>query len=1030
MVEASKSTDNRIYVNLDDFENELARQLKDICDGNGKEKNYKESAKILHQLGKVYQKRNSDLFCFIKSAALYNAAIARSPDNVKDIQNDLKELCKQILEESKAENQQADLMQKSNQVKEAVEDMRSEVERKLLPILPIPDDDFGPGTLHCLETEKIRAMKKLQSEITDNYTKIMANVAKYCEKVMGRAPCTFALAGMGSLARKEITPYSDFENIILLKDTVKTRKDYENILSYFRWFSVIFHVILINLQETIIPSVAIGSLNEKSSKLGNWFYDGFTTRGISFDGMMPHACKFPLGRQQLTENKQFQVELIKPVSEMLKYLSSEENLKNGYHLSDILTKTCFVYKSKKVFAGFENAVYEMLEKNSKQDILNEVKQQVVNDLGKFATRSTFSFMKRNQKINIKHVVYRSTTLFIAALGRVYNIRASSCFEILSGLAAKGAISEKMKHKLLYAVALACEIRLRWYMQNKTQCDEMDSIQTLLKIVGNTSTVNYFQIAYSLQCDISKRWLLKKLHFYSHPALLNLGLACCFGSTLKLDELKQLIGRFHDFEDCLSLLEKKKIKRMQLNTSKIEIKATIKTALIAKIIQSFGIHLSVHQHCDDALFCFAKSTELLLEQDRNEGNEIVEEIGLNHYMIGACYRSMNKFSAAIDHLEKSMRFKQTLVSLATKLYIIGDCYLLMEKFEKALQRLQQSRKLTEILSIDVERDIQLAKILRDIGGCLKYTSPNEAKEHFEKALNISQQVSNDREIAHTLLDFALLLNHTGEFEQAKLMEEESLKLLRKISSNPMQDVNVMQLRCSIGKQLLREKQPIKAKKYFEAALQLYEKISIDEDSDRLVADVVYDIGKCLFQLNKYEESFQHFERAQKIYEQLTDDINSDSSVYQTEVWKGECLFSMKMFERARKCYIKSFQVYEQTSPMQYTKKDQTYGNILFKISVCSVRTGKLDECITYLHKSRQAVLRVPSGKATYNDVTIPIINQEMIRNLIAKAGACQDDFKSYQLKTSVKDNGETSYTLIKVDDETESAKQIIQHRDLN
>ena len=31
---------------------------------------------------------------------------------------------------------------------------------------------------------------------------------------MGEAPCEYAIVGMGSLAREEITAYSDFEHII------------------------------------------------------------------------------------------------------------------------------------------------------------------------------------------------------------------------------------------------------------------------------------------------------------------------------------------------------------------------------------------------------------------------------------------------------------------------------------------------------------------------------------------------------------------------------------------------------------------------------------------------------------------------------------------------------------------------------------------------------------------------------------------------------------------------------------------------
>ena len=186
----------------------------------------------------------------------------------------------------------------------------------------------------------------------------MAYLAKYCENVMGDSPCKFALVGMGSLARKEITPYSDFEHIIVLEEMSNQNTSDENVLNYFRWFSVIFQIIVINLQETILPSVVIQGLNSPNN---DWFFDRITTRGISFDGMLPHACKFPLGRQQHTENKQWKTEFIKPISEMLMYLTSEEDIKNGYHLKDIFTKVSFVYGNKVVFQEFQDSIFNMLD---------------------------------------------------------------------------------------------------------------------------------------------------------------------------------------------------------------------------------------------------------------------------------------------------------------------------------------------------------------------------------------------------------------------------------------------------------------------------------------------------------------------------------------------------------------------------------------------------------------------------------------------------------------------------------------------
>ena len=368
-------------IDLDEVENDLANELKGLCDENGKETNARASALLLHKLGQVYQKRSPDMFSLIRSATLYNAALLRNPPNKQAVEDDLRNLCSHILFLAAAADQTAQLTQQAEIVKQALSEMRETSKQKLKEIKPIPENASGEE-LHSLEKSKILFVQNLQNQITGNYVEIMQTLARFCEEVMGKAPCKFTLAGMGSLARREITPFSDFENIILLDNAVRKDESYKNTLNYFRWFSVIFQIVLINIQETIVPSVAIVSLSD-------WFFDNITPRGISFDRMMPHACKFPLGRQQLTDKKPWQTELIKPVEEMLKYLSTEENLKNGYHLSDILTKTCFVYKDKRIFEEFEKRVGEIIENNS-ESVLEDVKKQVIDDLESFATRFSLS----------------------------------------------------------------------------------------------------------------------------------------------------------------------------------------------------------------------------------------------------------------------------------------------------------------------------------------------------------------------------------------------------------------------------------------------------------------------------------------------------------------------------------------------------------------------------------------------------------------------------------------------------------------
>ena len=282
---------------LHDDEKQLIIQLKQVCDDKGQEIDVAKSKQIFHQLGKLYylkSKRTPKLITLIQSAALFNAAIARSTNNVQEIEHDLQQLCNYVLVKSGAQDQNADLINHAKCVKKKFEKLRLIVKEKLktVPQITKPASKYE---IEILEKQKVISIRQLQNYITDCYTKIMADLAEYCRWVMGNAPCRFAIIGMGSLARKEITPYSDFEHIIALEDeatiTCMQNEMEEKIIPYFKWFSVVFHIIVINLQETILPSVAIPSLNNyySETKQDNWFYDGITTRGISFDGLMPHV---------------------------------------------------------------------------------------------------------------------------------------------------------------------------------------------------------------------------------------------------------------------------------------------------------------------------------------------------------------------------------------------------------------------------------------------------------------------------------------------------------------------------------------------------------------------------------------------------------------------------------------------------------------------------------------------------------------------------------------------------------------------
>ena len=691
----------------------LALKLKDLCNDKGIEIDPVASSEIIHKLGLLYFQKGCNKISLIQSVGLLNSAIARNPKNISIIKRDLSKVCQFILEQANAQKSTADLIEKATKVKDDVDLMRNEVNRRLIIFKTIQNyEKLNSETSIVQQKTKIKLIKNIQLHITDNYKTLMKDLSQYCEYVMGPPPCKFAVVGMGSLARNEITPYSDFEHVILLENVENSKCD-ENHLEYFRWFTVIFHVIVLNLQETIIPRLNIEHLNDQTSELGNWFFDTCTS-GISFDGMMVHACKFPLGRTQTTE-------LIKPVDEMLKYLSNDVSLKQGYHLSDILTATCFVYGNQALHDEFEKGIKSHNASKTRDEVFDEIRKQIKDDLDNFAARTKLVSLKPNDNLNVKQLFYRTSTLFISALGRICEANSSSSFDIIKELTEQQKISENTKHKLSFAVAIACEIRLCVYMKAQSQRDYIqphENSQTIfdeiLKFINSESIVNYFQIAYCLQREIIEKLNIKRSHIYSNYSLMNITI--CY--ALKLDApllalLKENEPLFNEkdlgqestvaknnffmcFDKYLADMENE----MRTSTSKLignnclnnySIFCALSNAALYKKCENVDEQIELSMRAVETFQRLSFSDDDRKQMIENKNIEIDSAIGLTRLLIALFLIDINKIDEA--SMQMNQAFKNFDQTNNEPVYVIGfNCiagshFFATNNYEKSLTCLQ-------------------------------------------------------------------------------------------------------------------------------------------------------------------------------------------------------------------------------------------------------------------------------------------------------------------------------------------------------
>ena len=122
------------------------------------------------------------------------------------------------------------------------------------------------------------------------------------------------------------------------------------------------------------------------------------------------------------------------------------------------------------------------------------------DQEKFSERITLSNVRSRNQLNFNQLFYQSSIVFIAALGKAYNVKSSSSFEIVNELNKLNRISDFGKHKLLFAATMACDIRLRIYMKMKSQHDYVQSeegFDEFLLMFDLKKLINYLQITYCL-----------------------------------------------------------------------------------------------------------------------------------------------------------------------------------------------------------------------------------------------------------------------------------------------------------------------------------------------------------------------------------------------------------------------------------------------------------------------------------------------------------------------------------------------------
>ena len=584
-----------------------------------------------------------------------------------------------------------------------------------------------------------------------------------------------------------------------------------------------------------------------------------------------------------------------------------------------------------MFEEYEKGVYQKLKHDVNDDsALKDIKKQVSDDLENFAITSAISHVKEKNKFNGKNVFYTTTTLFLSTMGRMYNIQSSSCFGIVEELASENIISEFARHLLMLALTLACEVRLRWYMDNKAQNDEVSNdleaktnvITKLFDLIGKASTIKYFHIAYALQCDIAKRLKLQKHHFYSNPTLLNLSIGHSFDDREYLRNFAanpnykiSINRRFLDFDENMKVLT------ISESGEESENRVSLIKKLLAKI-QNCGNHLFEIDLYEEALECFEfvakrlqqKIVELRDDQTFSPGTfcTIRKNISYNCFLLIKCLMCLKKYAKASNCLKECI---QISVKSSDSDYWIGRCLLLLKKPLEALDYFMKSIQIWESESQKANRknpnremdsnvvslnqtNVMCTSFIKTlttqevnstidvvykycwIGNCfLIMKKPEEVLPYFQKALKREEQLSvdlnRDNEVAiiFNRLGFRLK-NDLKKLEPAIKYFERSLQIKQVTSQNISVDLELADTKQYLGWCLIKRSKYEKAIPHFQTSLQILEQLSLDVDTDKNIAQAHYAIGYCLMESKKASQAIEHFDKLLQIKKRLSSNVFTD------------------------------------------------------------------------------------------------------------------------------------------------------------
>ncbi|XP_078684640.1 uncharacterized protein LOC144918069 [Branchiostoma floridae x Branchiostoma belcheri] len=898
-------------------------------DLNAAEQKLADALKLVHHRSKPNKTKEADCLCrlgdvyvergkqtgegrkFTQAAALYNASMARSDGDKQNIVTRLQETERQFLRHtcdldcepcpySRALDHIKELYNSRARVKSQLETVHEENN-------PYKYDEDDP-VVKQIEIKRAEAITNLFKTIAVTRQEFIQALTEECIAKLGPPPCKYAFIGMGSQATELVTPYSDLEFAILIEEG----KDDDDERRYFLNLTHYVHLKVINLGETILPAMAIPSLNDFLSEdpEKDWFFDSVTPRGFAFDGFMPWASKTPFGRDE-TKSKP-SVSLIQTPAKLAEYQHMHIALAEGYHLSDILRRVTYLAGDKSLVEEYTDRANKSVDRSS---VLTRLSVTFEDDI-----RQIESIEPTGKLLNVKKEIYRFPSVAVDVLSTRCGLMIPSVWGLIEELHKTQQISHEDAHHLTVLISISAELRLRTYNANGGQKDRLSPL-TEMKVqldkhdVDNTFVESVFYIPDS-----------KMLFRYYYTAI---PLKGCITDIIANKNTTAKIFKTEIFDASFQTRGQITQQLLQLDASVRHYEAALKEAgsdrerqleilfAIGNVCKSRGDYKKASGYYERAL-SFGSSMYV--------GTEMRVALHVN---IGVCWNELGDHRKAISYYEQSLKMMYAIygettphLDIASLLSCFGNCWRGFGDQRKAIRYHEKSLKMRKAIYGKTTPHPDIASSLNNIGNCWNdLGDQRKAIRYYEQSLNMAKIIYGATTAHPNIASFSSNIgaywNELGDQRKAMRYYEQSLKMWKVIYGDGAKHCHIAYSLNNIGNCWHKLGYQRKAIGYYEQSLQMGKAIFGETTPHPDIASWLNNIGNCWHKIGYQSTAIRYYEQSLKMRETIYGETTPHTDIASSLNNIGNCWHKIGDQSKAIRYYEQSLKmkkdIYGKTTP---------------------------------------------------------------------------------------------------------------------